>query len=142
MEIKVKQIEAPNNYLSETQHEYHSTALSFHKFCNGKLDVKYWSEPELLIEQRSGEWFGPVLLISSMAISENPALISITCSVIANYVTDFFQGTKRQDVRLKFIHKKMKTSTLTEITYEGDINGIDKLEASILKVINQENEIE
>ena len=127
----------PQNYLSDGEYEYHSTTLSFYKYSQDKLKLDYFTEPELLVEQRSGEWFGPVLLFTSMSLSQNPELISITCSVIANYVTDFFKGQKTPTVRLKVLHKETKTSKLTEISYEGDLEGLAKLEESILKVANK-----
>lgn len=127
----------PHNYLSEEKEEYHSTTLSFYKYSKEKVEIAYLTEPELLVEQRSGEWFGPVILFTSMALSENPELVSITCGIIANYVTDFFKGQKEPSVRLKFIHKETKTSKLTEISYEGGLEGLGKLEESILEVVSK-----
>ncbi len=132
----------PHNYLSDEKYEYHSTTLSFYKYSKDMLDIRYLSEPEFLIEQRSGEWFAPVLFITSMAISNNPELISIMCSVIANYVTDFFKGQKKPSIRLKVIHKETKSSKLTEISYEGDLEGLDKLKKSILKITSKNEEDE
>lgn len=155
MEITVKEIDAPNfdcssedvvilphNYQTDEDHEYHSTTISFYKYSRDKLDIKYFTEPELLIEQRSGDWFGPLLFISSSALLQNPELISITCGVIANYVTDFFKGTDKPNVRLKVIHKETKTSKLTEISYEGGLEGLDKLEESINKVVSKSDKDE
>lgn len=127
----------PHNYLSEEKEEYHSTTLSFYKYSKEKVEIAYLTEPELLVEQRSGEWFGPVLLFTSMALSEKPELVSITCGVIANYVTDFFKGQKEPSVRLKVIHKETNTSKLTEISYEGDLEGLDKLEKTIFEVVSK-----
>jgi hypothetical protein len=150
MEITVKEIDAPqfdcssdevvilpHNYQSNENYEYHSTTISFYKYSRDRLDIKYFTEPELLIEQRSGDWFGPLLFISSSALSQNSELISITCGVIANYVTDFFKSTDKPNIRLKVIHKETKTSKLTEICYEGSLEGLDKLEASINKVVSK-----
>ncbi len=155
MEIKIKELETnkfednfagvvilPHNYLTDGEYEYHSTTLSFYKYSQNKLKLDYFTEPELLVEQRSGEWFGPVLLFTSMALSENPELVSITCGVLANYVTDFFKGQKKPTIRLKILHKETKTSKLTEINFEGDLDGLDKLEESILKVASKGSEDE
>lgn len=127
----------PHNYQSDEKHEYHSTTISFYKYSRGKLDIEYLTEPELLVEQRSGDWFGPLLFISSSALSQNPELISITCGVIANYVTDFFKGKEKPNIRLKIIHKETKTSKLTEISYEGGLEGLGKLEESINKIASK-----
>jgi hypothetical protein len=150
MEITIKEINAPkldvasqnivilpNNYQSAEKHEYHSTTISFYKYTKGKLDIEYLTEPELLIEQRSGDWFGPLLLISSSALSQNPELISITCSVIANYVTEFFKGKESPKIRLKVVHKETKTSKLTEISYDGGLEGLKNLEESIYKIASK-----
>lgn len=150
MEIEIKEIDAPrldkisdrviilpHNYLSDEKHEYHSTTISFYKYSKDKLKIEYLTEPELLIEQRSGEWFGPLLLISSSALTQNPELISITCGVISNYVTDFFRGKSSPDIRLKVIHKETKTSKITELSYEGSIDDLGKLESSILKIVSK-----
>lgn len=124
----------PQNYLSGDDHQYHSTTLSFYKYSKERMDVEYFSKPEILVEQRSGEWFGPVLLLTSFAINENPQLASIMCSVIANYVTDFFKGQKKPNIKLKVVYKETKSSKVTEISYEGDTEGLGKLESSILEV--------
>lgn len=127
----------PHNYLSDEKEEYHSTSLSFYKYSKEKVEIAYLTEPELLVEQRSGEWFGPLLLFTSTALSQNTELVSITCGVIANYVTDFFKGQKEPRVRLKVIHKETEISKLTEISYEGSLEGLDKLERSILEVVSK-----
>lgn len=127
----------PHNYLSEDKEEYYSTTLSFYKYSKEKVEIAYLTKPELLVEQRSGEWFGPVLLFTSYSLSQNPELVSITCGVIANYVTDFFKGQKKPHIRLKVIHKETKTSKLIEISYEGDLEGLDKLEKSIIEVVSK-----
>lgn len=150
MDINIREIDAPqfdccadevvilpHNYQSDENYEYHSTTISFYKYARSKLGIKYFTEPELLIEQRSGDWFGPLLLISTSALSQNPELISITCGVIANYVTDFFKSKDKPNIRLKIICKETKTSKLTEISYEGGLDGLDKLEASINRVIGK-----
>lgn len=127
----------PHNYQHDGRHEYHSGSISFYKYSKDKLKINYLTEPELLVEQRSGEWFGPLLLISSSAVAQNPELISITCGVIANYVTDFFKGREKPNIRLKVIHRETKTSKLTEISYEGGLDGLEKLEESILKLASK-----
>lgn len=130
----------PSNYQSDENHEYHSTTISFYKYAKTRIPVKYLSEPELLIEQRSGDWFGPLLLISSLALSQNPELIAITCSVIANYVTDFFKGKKSPNIRLKVLYKETKSSKVTEISYEGDLDGLKNLEKSVHEITSKSSQ--
>ena len=85
----------------------------------------------MLVEQRSGDWFAPILFVSSVAMTQNPELIAIALSVIANYVTDFFKGKDSPTIRLKVIHKETKTSKVTEIYYEGKLEGLSNLKDSI-----------
>lgn len=127
----------PYNYESNKNHTYNSTSISFYKYAKSKLEIKYFTEPELLVEQRSGDWFAPILFVSSVAMTQNPEMIAIALSVIANYVTDFFKGQDSPNIRLKIVHKETKTSKLTEIYYEGGLEGLKQLEVSINKVVNQ-----
>lgn len=128
----------PYNYESDKDYEYSSTALSFYKYAKEKLDIGFFTEPELLVEQRSGDWFGPTLLISTAAILQNPELISILCGVVANYITDFFKNTKKPEIELKIVCEETKLLRRTEITYKGNVKGLDMLESSIKKVVNRE----
>ncbi|WP_201617635.1 hypothetical protein [Psychrobacter urativorans] len=150
MEIKVREADdvqldidaqsiviLPYNYEANKNYTYNSTSISFYKYAKSKLDIKYFTEPELLVEQRSGDWFAPVLFVSSVAMTQNPELITIALSVIANYVTDFFKGKDSPNIRLKVVHKETKTSKLTEIYYEGGLDGLSQLEASINKIANK-----
>jgi len=125
----------PINYLAEDKYEYSSTALSFYKYAKTKLKICFFNEPELLVEQRSGEWFAPVLLFTSTAISNNPEIVSITCGVISNYITDFFKGQRTPNIRLKILHKETKTTKLTEISYEGNSDFIDSIKETISKLL-------
>lgn len=127
----------PHNYKEDEKHEYHSTTISFYKYSRDKLDIRYLSKPELLIEQRSGEWFGPLLFISSAALLQNPELISIVCSVIANYITDYFKGKEKPNIRLTFVIEETKTSKTTKLSYEGGIEGLDKLPESINEIVRK-----
>jgi len=126
-----------NYYESEDKYRYSSTAISFWKYSNNKIDINILTEPKLLIEKRSGEWFGPDILLISTLVAQNPAIVSILCGIISNYLTDFFKGMSKPKVKLKIFYKEEKSSKTTEISYEGDIKGINKLEASILKIVNQ-----
>jgi len=124
----------PENYLANDigEHSYHSTTLSFYKYARNKIAISCLNTPDKLLEQRSGEWFAPVLLFTSQAIVENPHIVSITCGIIANYITDFFKGTKKPNIKLKVLYKKTKASTVTEIIYEGSVDGLTRISDTIL----------
>jgi len=131
-----------NYYESEDRYQYSSTAISFWKYANKKMVIDILTEPENLLEQRSGEWYGPEILLTSSLIIQNPQVISILCGVLSNYLTDFFKGMSKPKVRLRVLYKETKNSKTSEISYEGDISGIDKLETSIIKIVDQGNNFE
>ncbi|UNU87488.1 hypothetical protein [Aeromonas dhakensis] len=127
----------PCNYIDTDNHEYHSTAISFYKYASKKVNIEYLTAPEVLIDQRSGDWFGPLLLITSTAVTQNPELISITCGVISSYLTDFFQGKGEKNIRLKLIYKEVDDMKITEFSYEGSLDGLPYLENSIKNILDK-----
>ena len=124
----------PENFFEHENHRYHSTSISFQKFANKTLPTEYLSTPEVLIEQRSGEWFAPVIMFTSVAINEYPEIVSIAFTIIRKYLEDFFKGQSESAIRLKILHKATQTTSITELTYEGDIKGLDKLEQAVLEI--------
>lgn len=131
-----------NFYESDEKYQYSSTSISFWKYANSKIKIDFLTEPELLVEQRSAEWFGPAILLTSFMLTENPQIISILCGVISNYLSDFYKSIKKPTIKLKVLYKETKSSKTTEISYEGDLTGMDRLEASILKIAEQGKYIE
>ena len=124
----------PINYVEQENHKYPSTSLSFYKYAKQSLEIDFFNTPELLFEQRSVEWFGPVILITSSALAQNSELISITCGVISNYLTDFFKGQDKPNMSLKVVYKETKTSKTTEIEYKGNGENLEMLRDAILEV--------
>lgn len=124
----------PINYKDEDCYKYPSTSLSFFKYLQDKTDVSFYTDPEVLYEQRSVEWFGPIILITSSLISQNPEIVSITCGVISNYLTDFFKGQKKPEVSVKVVYKETETGKTTEIEYKGSGENLSKLQDAILEV--------
>ena len=59
----------------------------------------------------SSEWFtgvGPTFLISAALLAENPHLISLALSVLANYLTDLFKGVKGGRADLEIVTEKVE----------------------------------
>ncbi|WP_108062783.1 hypothetical protein [Poseidonibacter lekithochrous] len=127
----------PINFSSSHKDEYHSTSISFYKYVKKKIPISYFSEPKILVEQRSGDWFGPELLLLSTAILEKPNLVELTIGVIKEYIVNFFKGEEIPIIKLEVSVKETKKSKLTKISYEGDIAGIDKLKESIYKIVEK-----
>jgi len=105
------------------QNIYSSEIISFHKYANNQIKLDYLKKPDLLLEQRSAEWFGPTLLITTAALTQNTELISIALSVISNYLTEYFKGRKEPNIKISFITQKSKTQ-FTKFDYEGDKEGL------------------
>ncbi|QIZ76462.1 hypothetical protein [Ferrimonas lipolytica] len=124
----------PINYREEEDYKYQSTSLSFFKYAKDKTEITFYTDPEILYEQRSVEWFGPVILITSSLISQNPEIVSITCGVISNYLTDFFKGQKNPEVSLKVVYRETEKEKITEIEYQGSGEDLSKLQEAILEV--------
>jgi hypothetical protein len=129
----------PTNFQDEpTSHQYHSNTLSFYKYARSELGLTYLSEPKKLFEQRSSEWFAPILLISHQLISENPTIVSIICGVISNYITSVFRGESEPAVYLRVICEKTKSSKYVEITYKGNADGLIAIQDAVTKAVENE----
>lgn len=85
-------------------------------------------------------WIGPTIFIAYSFWTENPHLISIGLSMIAGYLSDFFKGKSQSPkVKLDYVLEKnpKKDKKNVRFTYEGDIEGLDKL-PSILEKLKDE----
>lgn len=126
----------PEDFLEESTdgYQYPSSTLSFYKYAKEKIQISYLTEPELLIVKQSGEWFGPILLLTSDFISQNPTIVSVICGLISNYVYDIFKTIKKPEVHLNVVYQETETSKLTKISYQGSIEGIKNLESAVLEM--------
>jgi hypothetical protein len=90
-----------------------------------------------LIEENSFEWVGPTIFIGAAIFSANSHMISVALSVIANYLTDYFKGRPgEKKAKLRIVVPQPRTKKYTEITYEGDIEGLPGLQKIIKEVRN------
>jgi len=120
---------------SPDSREYHSNTISFAKFARGQLDLRYLSEPETLLEQRSEDWFGPIMLLTDQLVRDHPLIISIICGVISNYLFALYKTKPKPEVRLTLICEKSSTSTYVQVNYKGDIEGLSALQEVVRKSI-------
>jgi len=125
----------PNNYLSLNEnHKYSSTALSFYKYMKNKIkdeekSIDFYDEPLLLEEKRSGDWFAPILYISSNI------LIPLGVSMISNYLTDYFRGQRKPKATIKIVHKNNKGSMI-EASFDISAEDVDNLDQEKIKAIS------
>jgi hypothetical protein len=89
------------------------------------------------LQENDIRWVGPVLFFSAAAISENPHIVSVALSVIANYLTDIFKGlpqpaSAKLSVVIETTTTKTTTKTTKKIEFDGppdkisEINGLIK----------------
>ncbi|SRR6266481_717173 len=89
------------------------------------------------IHNNAADWVAPILFVSSALWVQNPAVVSVALSVIANYLTDSFKGVNGKTIKLDFVVEKTKTRRCTKISYEGDVSGIAALEDILRKTIDE-----
>jgi hypothetical protein len=115
----------PTGYLSDTGcGEYHSTAISFFKFAQKEMPVKFATEPQTMLEQRSGDWFAPAMAITNQVISDHPVIVSIICGVISNYIYAFMTSQDKPQVHVDLVIEKTRGQTFVKVSYKGDVDGM------------------
>lgn len=103
-------------------------------------EIRRENEEPSYMGYRSTEWVLPTLFFSAALLSENPAIVSISLSVIANFLTDRIKGTdSKQTGKLNIVIEieKNKSKTYKKISYEGPIDGIPKLDDIVKEVLNE-----
>jgi hypothetical protein len=88
------------------------------------------------VMERSNEWIGPIVFIGASMFSQNQHAISVSLSVIANYLTDFFRGRANEKVKLEVVVPQSSTNKYFKITYEGYMTGLKELPAVLKEVRN------
>lgn len=89
-------------------------------------------ESSLLRSRKNADFFAPALFFSLSLISENPTIVSVSLSILANYITDFFKGSfGRKKVNLEIYIETVGKRKIKKISYSGDFEGMVKLESVI-----------
>ncbi len=79
---------------SKTQ-SYRPSELKEPQDLEKKVNIEFFSEPELVKEQRDFDWLGPILLFSQPVIAENPEIVSLTFKGVYNYLKEKFKNKTR-----------------------------------------------
>lgn len=116
--------------IENEQSIYSSSSISFYKYAKNQVNLNYIRKPDIVLEQRSIDWFGPTLLITTTALTQNPELVSITLNVISNYITDFFKGSQEPDIKVSLLIQQSKTK-FKKLDYEGNKDGLKEIETLI-----------
>jgi hypothetical protein len=119
--------------IEDGQNIYASSTVSFFKFARNYINLNFIKKPDIVIEQRSIEWFGPTLLFTTAALTQNPELVSISINVLSNYISDLFKGQKDPNIKLNFMIQKSE-GEYTKLNYEGPKEGLIEIEKLIAKL--------
>lgn len=119
--------------IEDDQNIYASSTVSFFKFARNFININFIKKPDMLLEQRSIDWFGPTLLFTTAALTQNPDLVSISINVLSNYIYDYFKGQKEPNIKLNIMIQKSKTE-YTKLNYEGTKEGLIEIEKVIAKL--------
>ena len=102
-------------------------------------EIRRENEKPSYMGHRSAEWVLPTLCFSASLLSENPAIVSISLGVIANFLTDRIKETDRKQTgKLDIVIEieKNKSKTYKKISYEGPIDEMSKLDEIVTEVLN------
>ncbi|MEN4688832.1 hypothetical protein [Pantoea agglomerans] len=136
-ESKDKVLIIPDSYWSDpSESTYTSTALSFYKELKSKIDVEFLSPPKNLIEQRSIEWFGPIIHLSMNIIQNHPDIIDLILDTVETCATKFTRKGEPPSIKLKVIVEERKGVKKTQLSYEGDVAGLDAIKHSLDGLFN------
>ncbi|WP_171262694.1 hypothetical protein [Acinetobacter sp. ANC 4470] len=116
--------------IEDEQNIYSSSSISFYKYAKNQVNLNYIKKPDIVLEQRSIDWFGPTLLITTTALTQNPELISITLNVISNYITDFLKGRNEPNIKFSLLIQESRTR-FKKLDYEGNKEGLKEVDKLI-----------
>ncbi len=108
----------PASYSQIVDKEYYNdTASSFYKFAKEKSDIQIYSSPDICLVQKSGDWFGPVIYIGTLAIENYSTLIALL-DLISEYLKNKY-GDSGVNARFEIVSKDKKKGTYKSVRYDG-----------------------
>ena len=105
-------------------------------------EIRRENETPSYMGYRSAEWVLPTLFFSAALLSENPAIVSVSLGVIANFLTDTLKDKetgRKQTCKLDIVTEmeKNKSKIYKKISYEGPIDGMSKLDEIVKEILNK-----
>lgn len=123
----------PTSYSQVSDKEfYNDTASSFYKFAKEKADIEIYSQPEIFLVQKSGDWFGPVFYIGTLAI-ENYSTIVTLLDLISEHIKTKYAGNE-VNARFEIVSKDKKNGTYKSVKYDGPSSEIKAVLKSFDKI--------
>jgi hypothetical protein len=99
-------------------------------------------DPGVLLfkDQRGFDWYGPTLFVSAAMLTQNPNVVSVALSLIANYIHDLFAGKSNDGkVHLSVVVEESKGRKKKEIRYVGPVDGLEGV-ANVVKSTHERGE--
>jgi len=129
----------PSNIDSiSTEDYYYENSVKTLKtlFRNSHIPFEFIDSDKIGYRQLNAfEWIGPIIFFGYSVFTENPTLISISCGVISNYLTDFFRGISgKKNIKLDIVVETEKGKTYKKIHFEGTPESLKDL-PEIIKAI-------
>lgn len=112
----------PSNLSSDSEYYYENSAKTVKTlFRNNNIEFSSIEDSKIGYRQLNAfEWIGPTLFIGFTVWSQNPNLISISCGIISNYLTDFFKGIAgKKSVKMEIVIEVEKNKKYKKISFEG-----------------------
>ena len=88
---------------------------------------------------------GPTIFISTSLLTQNPTLVNVALSVLANYVTDFFKGhlgehTVSVNLVLESVtkHGEDEERSYKRVNLKGSVSDLNKLDIENIKKFVEE----
>lgn len=80
------------------------------------------------ITKKDASFVGPIIFVSWLLLSENPAAVDMAINVVSAYIVDFFKGhTGKRKAKLDVVVQENTGNRFTKIHYEGDGSDLGKL---------------
>jgi hypothetical protein len=128
----------PRNFKSAADHkellDESSTATIYQLFREASLPVERFDtpqEPFPSLAQHAVDWYGPTLFLSAGFIGENPLLVGVAINLITDYVKEMFG-------RLPGGRRAHLAVVVERSSYDGEVDGIEKLLPAIERAISDE----
>lgn len=129
----------PLNYSTSNEAaSYPSSSLSFIKVLKAKTPAGFINEPESLVELRSADWFGPILLITAQAYSQNPDIFQFIIDSVRETLFGVLDERNKEKVNIEIVCEKTSDSKMISVKYSGGDAGLDKLLDTVKDVMSND----
>jgi hypothetical protein len=91
------------------------------------------------LQENDNTWVGPTLFFGVTILTQQPELISVALSVIANFLTEHFRGRPEPGrARFSVIRETTETKTTKKVTNRYDFDGPPEQMAEFIAMIKEQ----